>query len=116
MNRLSAIAILLLVLGWHCSKEIKTDLPACIQQKIEALKGKPKANPPAEVWEYRNQASGQSYYLFSAACCDQYDELYDVACNYVCAPSGGITGAGDGKCGTLKQSLEKVRLVWKDER
>ena len=30
---------------------------------------------------------------------DDYDNLlFDDNCNYICAPSGGFSGAGDGKC------------------
>ncbi len=116
MKSLSAIAVLLLLCGWQCSKERHGEWPACIGQKIMALKRQPKANPRATVWEYRDTTNNKSYYLFSAACCDQYAKLYDASCQYICAPSGGITGQGDGKCSTLKQALVPVRLVWKDER
>ncbi len=108
--------MLMLLTAFQCHKEPDNDVPACIKQKIAKLKMEPKTNPPARVYEYRDTTTGKKYYLFSAACCDQYDELYDALCHYVCAPSGGITGGGDGKCGTLKQRLVQIRLIWKDER
>jgi hypothetical protein len=55
-------------------------------------------------------------YLFSSNCCDQYNEVYDSECKYICAPSGGITGRGDGQCEDFNTSAKLVRLVWKDDR
>jgi hypothetical protein len=66
------------------------------------------------VEEYRY--NGKRVFLFSSNCCDQYNEVVDEACTYVCAPSGGITGKGDRKCLTFKDSAQLVRVVWKDER
>ena len=91
-----------------------TDTPACIQQKIDQIKAQPKWNPPAEVNEYMYQ--DKKVYLFSSNCCDQYNMLYDENCNALCAPSGGFTGRGDGKCADFNDKAKHVRLVWKDER
>ena len=41
---------------------------------------------------------GQRFYLFTPPCCDQFNKLYDANGHYVCAPSGGFTGGGDGRC------------------
>jgi hypothetical protein len=89
-----AIGIIGLFSFGTCKKEKL--LPECIQQKIEAIKAQPKWNPPAQVDEYVYQ--GKRVYLFSADCCDQYTQAFDENCNYICAPSGGITGKGDGRC------------------
>jgi hypothetical protein len=89
-------------------------LPSCIQQKIDSIKNQPKWNPPAEVNEY--VYNGKTVYLFSADCCDQYNVVYDAQCNYVCAPSGGITGKGDRKCEDFNTAAKLIRVVWKDER
>ena len=45
-----------------------------------------------------NSPDGLRFYLFKPLCCDQLDKLYDVNGRYVCAPSGGFTGQGDGRC------------------
>ena len=37
-------------------------------------------------------------YYFIASCCDQFNRLYDADGRFICAPSGGFTGAGDGQC------------------
>ena len=86
----------------------------CINKKIAAIKLKAKWNPPASVNEYIYQ--GKHVYLFSADCCDQYNELYDEDCNKICAPSGGITGHGDMKCTDFSTMAQFVKLVWKDPR
>ncbi|MDQ3682959.1 MAG: hypothetical protein M3352_07795 [Bacteroidota bacterium] len=98
----------------QCSKVKSLDIPACLQKKINEIKKAPKWNPPASVNEY--MYNGKTVYLFSSDCCDQYNMIYDSDCNYVCAPSGGITGKGDGKCEDFNPLAKHIRLVWKDER
>lgn len=41
---------------------------------------------------------GQLVYLHMAPCCDQYNKVYNADGRYLCAPSGGFTGLGDGRC------------------
>jgi hypothetical protein len=90
------------------------NVPDCIQQKIQDIKSQPKWNPPAEVNEYEYQ--GKRVYLFSSNCCDQWNVAYDKNCTAVCAPSGGFSGGGDGKCRDFFETARHTRLVWKDER
>jgi hypothetical protein len=97
-----------------CSRQTEPALPSCIQARIESIKQQPKWNPPAEVTEYRY--NGKRVFLFSSNCCDQFSEVVDEACTYLCAPSGGITGKGDGKCPDFDEKAELVKVVWKDER
>ncbi|MBI1344386.1 MAG: hypothetical protein GC171_15805 [Terrimonas sp.] len=89
-------------------------VPSCIQQRIESIKAQPKWNPPAQVDEYEYQ--GQKVYLFTSDCCDQYIQALDGSCNYICSPSGGITGGGDGKCTDFYKEAKHIRLIWRDER
>jgi hypothetical protein len=89
-------------------------MPSCVQKKIDQIKKEPVWNPPAEVNEYTYQ--DKQVFLFTSNCCDQYIMLYDGSCNYICAPSGGITGKGDGKCNDFYNTAKLVRLVWKDPR
>lgn len=37
-------------------------------------------------------------YLVIAPCCDQFNRLYDGEGRYICSPSGGFGGSGDGSC------------------
>jgi len=110
--------LLLLAAGYlsasQCRKERINGIPACIIQKIEAIKAQPQWNPPAEVSEYLY--NGQKVYLFTADCCDQFYELYDANCNFLCAPSGGITGKGDGQCSDFNEKAVFVKKIWKDQR
>jgi len=99
-------------LSLQCAKDYSGS--SCINSKIALIKLKKKWNPPAEVNEYLYK--GKHVYLFSADCCDQYYELYDEDCKRICAPTGGITGHGDGQCSDFSATAQHVRLVWKDDR
>lgn len=114
MRFIIPLVILFVISGLQCTKNNIADIPACVQKKINKIKAEPKWNPPATVAEYLY--NGQKVYLFSSDCCDQYFKLYDSDCNYLCAPSGGFTGQGDGKCKDFYTSATLVREVWKDGR
>lgn len=68
-------------------------------------------NPPLGIWQisHHNQIA---FYIISP-CCDQYNYLYDINGTPLCAPSGGISGAGDGKCPYPADNNESIKLVWK---
>jgi len=104
----------LMITQEQCNKNKLAEIPDCVQQKINTIKAKPKWNPPATVTEYLY--NGKKVYLFTSDCCDQYIELYDNDCNYLCAPSGGIAGSGDRKCTDFYSTATLIREVWKDER
>ncbi len=82
--------------------------------KINSILQQPKWNPPGEVNEYSFE--GEVVYLFTSNCCDQYDSLYSKDCNFICAPSGGFTAKGDGKCVGFSKEARHIRLIWKDAR
>jgi hypothetical protein len=46
-------------------------------------------------------------YLFTPMCCDQFTRLYDAEGRFICAPSGGFSGAGDGTCPAWVHGLER---------
>ena len=102
------------VINEQCNNKNKKVIPACILEKIEAIKKETKWNPPAEINEY--EFEGKTAYLITSNCCDQYNSLVDSNCNVICAPSGGLTGKGDGKCNDFAQTAKHVKLIWKDER
>ena len=95
-------------------KDTAVSLPSCIRQRIDSLKAQPVQNPPATIYRYKYE--GKAVYLFSAPCCDQYNTLVDANCNYLCAPSGGFTGRGDGACPDFKTAATEETLIWRDER
>ena len=68
----------------------KEVFPSCFQSIIKG------SNSPLEIWSY--QYNNQIVYLAMGDCCDQYDQVYTSDCSLLCAPSGGLTGKGDGKC------------------
>jgi len=113
--RLACLGILPL-LAFRCPS--KSSAPGCppggIQKKIAELKAQPKANPAYEVWAYKYQ--GQTVYLISAPCCDNYNTVYDECLNVLCAPSGGFTGRGDGLCPDFNEKATDKKLVWRDPR
>jgi hypothetical protein len=45
-----------------------------------------------------------------------YSVLYDSSGNIICAPDGGFTGKGDGKCTDFFSGRAKELLIWKDAR
>jgi len=109
--------------GSHQGKEIvevitnskdSNTVPVCVQHKIDSIKKEPRWNPPAQVDEY--VYNDKHVFLFSADCCDFFNMLYDSSCKNICAPSGGITGRGDGKCAAFSKTARYVKLVWKDPR
>jgi hypothetical protein len=72
------------------------DTPKWIQGLITQYQNAPVGNPPQ--------------------CCDQFSELFDVDSNFICAPDGGFTGAGDGKCSDFFQVRKSEKLIWQDQR
>jgi len=106
--------VILLILSASCVKdETEIDAPQCILDAIEAIKERSVTNPPTKVEEWK--IDDAIYYYITADCCDQYNYLYDLSCNIVCAPDGGFTGYGDGNCPDFIGEIEKT-LVWKDSR
>ena len=86
-------------------------LPSCVQEQLIRIENKQYDNPPIQIDEYEYQ--GKRVFLFTADCCDQYNIVFDENCKGICAPSGGITGKGDGKCKDFQQQAKHVRVIWK---
>ncbi len=115
--------LLLLILPFLSSsdcgeKEKKTipatgndSVPACVRKMLNEKKEMP-ADLPQKIDEYLY--NGKSVFLFTARCCDFYNTLYDNNCRVICAPSGGITGKGDGKCEDFSNTAKYVRLIWEN--
>ena len=114
MKRFIFLPLFLCYLLTACEKlDLSVAVPDCIENKIQNIQNQPVENPPKEVWLW--EYNGVSYYYFTAACCDQFSELYDADCNLVCAPDGGFTGMGDGNCVPGILNATKT-LIWKDPR
>ncbi|WP_229359465.1 DUF6970 domain-containing protein [Flectobacillus major] len=122
-NVWTVVAIAMIACCIGCSKGGSIDevvstttekVPACIEAKIKEIQALPVGNPPISIYAYSYQ--GKKVYVVSATCCDQYNVAYDTNCNVICAPSGGITGNGDGKCIDFFKNATDPILVWKDSR
>ncbi len=90
---------------------VKDSLPACIRKFIDEAPGQSKAEKPLAIDEYIY--NGKTVYLYTAPCCDHYNTVYDENCKEICAPSGGFTGRGDGKCPDFQSKAKHVRSLWK---
>lgn len=109
MKYLALLLFLPLLSASDCSK--KNELPSCVQRVIDdAVRNEP-SGVPVKIDEYLY--NGKRVFLFTAPCCDQYNTVYDENCNAVCAPTGGITGKGDGNCTDFTTAATHVREVWK---
>lgn len=115
MFRFIQILLLFLLLTFvACIKdELEINVPDCVVKKVQEIKKEPVRNPPAQVWEWK--VDDTIYFYITSDCCDQFNYLYNVECNVVCAPDGGLTGNGDGNCPDFSNVIEKT-LVWEDDR
>jgi hypothetical protein len=92
--------------------------PRWLQRLITRLQSEPVRNPPAKILRYTY--ARRSYYYVPPAAGDQFSLLYNSAGKEICAPDGGITGMGDGKCPSFVRKLlfsrEAGKVVWQDSR
>jgi hypothetical protein len=88
-----------------------TTLPVCLQQLIDNAKKEDPPNLPEQVDVYLYK--GNKVYLVTAPCCDFFNLVYDDSCKTICAPSGGITGRGDGRCPDFDSVAKLVKQIWK---
>jgi hypothetical protein len=106
------IAILILLVG--CSQATQTANPGWLDQLIKQYESEPVGDPPLSIRHY--EYNGQAVYFVSARCCDIYSTLFDTDGNVLCAPSGGIGGAGDGRCLDFFTQRTNEQLIWQDPR
>jgi len=106
------IAIIILLSG--CSHSTPTGNPDWVDQLIKQIESEPVGNPPLSVWRY--EYNGQVVYFVPAHCCDISSIVYDANGKVICAPDGGITGAGDGRCADFFTQRNNDQLIWKDPR
>lgn len=125
MKYILALAIISFLSAGKCGKhKVKPDtvsepqltakdaIPSCVRKLIDGENKQSPPNTPVQVDEYLY--NGKTVYLITAHCCDQFNILYDENCKEICAPSGGFTGRGDGKCKDFDSTAKHVKLIWKD--
>lgn len=84
--------------------EAGNNLPVWIKER--AFKSK-------KLTVLRYEHDGKIYYLTSSDVTDGLSSLYDSGGNYICAPSGGITGRGDGQCPEfVRKDLKNGTIIW----
>ena len=99
--------------GPSAAADTAADAPvACVQDVISMGSSASPGNPAYSVFEcsYR----GATAYYVPAQCCDQFSVLFDASCEVICAPDGGITGGGDGRCADFDSAT--CTLLWRDPR
>ncbi len=108
------LAVLLFVFNDCTNPSSTNDIPDWINNLITEFKSQPVGNPPQSIWQY--SYNNQIVYYVPPQCCDQFSTLYDKYGRVICAPDGGITGSGDGKCPDFFEKRTDEKLIWNDER
>jgi len=109
------ISILFILVA--CSGSRATSTPEnldWVNKLITQFQAAPVGNPPQTIWKYNYQ--GSTVYYIPPQCCDQMGKLYDVGGTWICAPDGGLTGRGDGKCPDFFRLSSNQVLIWVDPR
>jgi hypothetical protein len=101
------------VLAFSCEEEVIVEELTCVQQKVEDFFDAP---PNSENKIYTFTFDGETVVYIPARCCDIPSEVYDLDCNFVCSPDGGITGSGDGNCPNFFEEATNEELIWEDAR
>ena len=112
LNNLTFFAFFIFLLT-SCSNPTSTS-PHWVDQLIVQFKEEPVGNPPQSIWRYTY--NNQIVYYVPPQCCDQFSTLYDEDGNVICAPDGGFSGTGDGKCPDFFEKRKDEKLIWQDER
>ncbi|MGN7833846.1 DUF6970 domain-containing protein [Pseudoxanthomonas sp. 22568] len=85
-------------------------LPDWLRARIADYERLPANGAPGSIWRITHQGS-PAFYLVSP-CCDQFNPLLDARGKEICSPSGGFTGAGDGKCPKPMDAGTEAIRVW----
>ena len=96
------------------NREPADSLPLCIRKLLDEKNKETPPNPPVKMEEYFY--NDKPVYLITAQCCDFFNAVYDQNCTIICAPSGGITGKGDGKCEDFLKTARYVKEIRINEK
>ena len=97
-----------------CIQSSSNNNPGWVNDLVTTYAKDPVGNPPQSIWQY--EFKDQVVYFVPAQCCDQFSRLFDAAGDVICAPDGGFTGHGDGKCPDFFQLRVNEKLIWQDPR
>jgi hypothetical protein len=97
-----------------CTQSPSNNNPGWVNNLVATYEKDPVGNPPQSIWQY--DFKGQTVYYVPAQCCDQFSTLYNALGEIICAPDGGFTGHGDGRCPDFFQVRGNGKLIWQDSR
>jgi hypothetical protein len=84
--------------------------PVCLDQEKERLRETIGSGQSVQIIRYR--FDGAYVYYITPACCDLYGTVLDEQCEAICAPDGGFTGRGDGKCPDFFDKAKDAHQIW----
>lgn len=112
---MKTLVLIVLILFCSCSELTSPDQnPKWVTKQILEYEKEPVGNPPQSIWKY--EYKNQIVYYVPAQCCDQFSSLLDKDGNLLCAPDGGFSGGGDGRCTDFFSERKNEKLIWKDSR
>ena len=120
MFKTFAISLTLLILisckknGTSAVNETPPGVSPCMQTQIDSSLAKPRGTLYIRIDAFKYQ--GNNVYLYYQGCCDKYNLLKDENCNYLFAPSGGFSGAGDGTHPNFFKEAKYLSNMWIDPR
>lgn len=108
MNLKPILAVVVFALAFvSCENANYRQIPKPIRKLILEQKG----NCLTSVEKYHYQ--GKEVYLFESSSCADYPAVvYDGKGDVICMPSGGLSGAGDGKCPCFYDEATDKEDVW----
>ena len=105
---ISLVAIAFVMAFFSCENANNSQIPKPIRKLISEQKG----NCLTSVEKYHYQ--GKEVYLFESSSCADYPVVvYDENGDVICMLSGGLSGAGDGKCPCFYEEATDKEDVWK---
>ena len=106
------LAVLALSVACATEPPVKTEpVPEWLAAIIDQLEHPPVSNPPEFIAQYKYQ--GQVVYYVGPRCCDIPSTLYSAAGAVLCAPDGGFSGGGDGRCPDFMAARSDEKILWR---
>jgi hypothetical protein len=114
MNKAISLNPILLVLIITISCNKKGEVEQKIQEKSCVMKLIEERNQDNNCLEivYKYKYKGEVVYYFSFNCPDFFHDLYNENCQFICHPSGGISGNGDGNCIDFFDEATGEEIIW----
>lgn len=86
-------------------------VPLWLRQVIDDL----RKVPDSTLVRQHRYKDNVVYYVLSP-CCDQFNYLYDLNGNIICAPDGGFSGRGDEQCPDFYETSTEGVVIWENPR